>query len=107
MRRTAIQIGFECASLDLVRVRLQGDVDLSFEERYSDYLGGDYYYAEKDGEEFTIQWNRDLDELAEPDFPQVDVILCIAETSRPEWFKVLLLGDRSHLIRETADDVPE
>lgn len=81
---------------------------VSFELRYSDYRGGDYYLGRLGLEEFRVQVNEDLPgELAEEDFPDVKVILLIDMTTRAEELKGLFLQEDVVLIREKSYELPD
>ncbi len=50
-------------------------LDLDFERRNSMYLGGEYYRAELVLGTVIVQVNENLDELREPDYPDLPVIV--------------------------------
>ncbi|MFI6757978.1 hypothetical protein ACIBF5_02360 [Micromonospora sp. NPDC050417] len=50
-------------------------LDVEFELRDSEYHGGDYYLSRSGRGVFVIRWNRELDEPAEPDRPELSTLL--------------------------------
>lgn len=108
MKRTALDLGFRSYGLGDVRRFVEQSVGVSFELRYSDYRGGDYYLGRLGLEEFRVQVNEDLPgELAEEDFPDVKVILLIDMTTRAEELKGLFLQEDVVLIREKSYELPD
>jgi hypothetical protein len=77
--------------------------------RESWYLGGDYLRSTGGfGEERTsVQRNAEMDELAEPDYPDALTLVRVEGTSRPEEIEHRLGQTSLTLIRRSAWDEPD
>lgn len=56
----------------------------SLEERYSEYLGGYYYRISSADVKLHIQLNRDCDDIAEEEYPDVNVLVIIHASKNTE-----------------------
>jgi hypothetical protein len=83
-----ILIGFKATSLDEAVSALENVLAVRFAHHESSYRGGDYARLDlADDESIIIQSNLELDdELAEPDFPDHSVLVCIDSTQRSTYW---------------------
>jgi hypothetical protein len=99
--------GSKNLSIDEVQDLAYTALNLEFQRRSSDYLGGDYFLAHgPDDERFTVCENflDEQGELLEPEFEGFPVLLRVDATSRAELIQIALerSGRLEHLRREIA-----
>lgn len=102
MSQRDITFGLQADGIGGVRDGLSEHFQCSFELRYSDYLGGDYYLAKLGGEEIRVQWNRDGDDIAEEDFPDATVLVLVDGCSSPDRWNKWAHEVNATLIRENV-----
>lgn len=102
-----IEFGFENHDIESLRETVTSLLSIEFHAHESSFLGGHYYLSEVGREEFRIIHNRDLDELAEPDFPKVTVILRVDLTLRLQELRAEFEKIGGIEIRSLSYDVPE
>lgn len=112
MATTSYLFGFQEQDIDEVCKRVEQALGIRMEARESFFHGGDYcrYSGEGHGE-LILQMNRDLvdDTLAEPDFPDVTMLLYVDGTLwGAEIEKALAkhIPDMRLLSREQEDNEP-
>ncbi len=78
--------GTSTVTVDQLRTLLEGLLGQSFTEHDSDYLGGTYFQSgERFAESFRIVSNHgavDPEDLPEPDFPDLHVLLEVNDSPR-------------------------
>ncbi|WP_405151258.1 hypothetical protein OG589_20135 [Sphaerisporangium sp. NBC_01403] len=81
-------------------------LEVSFKRRESWYRGGSYLHSTggPGGEEVSVQRNAEMDELAEPDHPDVLTLVRVEGTSRPEEIEHRLSQASFTLIRRFTWD---
>jgi hypothetical protein len=76
----------------------------TFEPRYSDYLGGDYYLG-RGSPEIVVHKNLDCDEVAEVNFAEYGVLLQINGCEDANTWKHWVEELRGVFVRENKYDV--
>ncbi len=84
MMKFSIELGIRRASLNTVAEAASELFGTRPRGHYSDYRGGDYFRFNTEGESAIIQSNRDCDDIAEEDHPDVEVLVIIDPTVRPD-----------------------
>ncbi len=102
MNQRDITYGVSAENIEVVRNELAAQFQCEFELRYSDYLGGDYYFAKSGAEEIRVQWNRDGDDIAEEDFPEATVLVLVDGCASPEQWQHWAASVNATLIRENV-----
>ena len=99
----SIELGIRDTSLDVVAAVASDFVGSPLEMRYSDYMGGYYYRIKGQDEEVRIQLNRDCDDIAEEEHPDVCVLVIIDPTTRPRLIHEFFMKEFDCvLVREKA-----
>lgn len=99
--------GSKSLGLDELRLSVENVFGVKFLERYSDYMGGDYFrFGEFEGEEFIIQLNwidEDDREFLEPNHSEYPVLLKVDATDRGDEIRNALsrIVDLDFLERKT------
>lgn len=101
---TDLTFGFYTTDIGIVHDAVAPKIGTTFTARYSDFLGGDYYYCENGKEEIWIRWNRDLDEMEE-DIPGINVLVVVGGTQRGETLKTAMHDLNGIFIREMPYDI--
>ncbi|MBB2746965.1 UNVERIFIED_ORG: hypothetical protein FHR35_006844 [Microbispora rosea subsp. rosea] len=95
--------------LQSVAAELTSALGVTLERHESRYRGGDYLLSTGGfGEERTsVQRNAEMDELAEPDYPDALTLVRVEGTSRPEEIEHRLGQTSLTLIRRSTWDEPD
>lgn len=102
MNHQDLTFGLNVESQEGVRDEVSEKFGFQFELRYSDYLGGDYYFAKLGTEEIRIQWNRDGDDIAEQDYRDSSVLLLVDGSTNAQRWHNWANESNAVLIRETS-----
>lgn len=89
----SIELGIRGKSLEEVGGVASEYFGLPLSEQYSDYMGGDYYRINGRDEEVRIQRNRDCENVAEEDHPDVDVLVLVDPTTRPDEIRTFFFAN--------------
>jgi len=101
MKQCDLTYGLKVDSQETIRDRLSEEFGFRFEHRYSDYYGGDYFFAKSGTEEIRIQWNLDGDEIAEEEYPELRVLVLVDGSVDSERWQNWANELNAELIRET------
>jgi len=102
MNQSDLTFGIKEESLDKIRSAISERFGMSFELRFSDYFGGDYFLSKHEGQEIRIQQNRDGDELAESGFPEQNILILVDGTKSPIAWKEWVLSLNGVIVREQS-----
>jgi hypothetical protein len=102
MTRSDLSFGFESNDLNVLHEMVRSRLSIEFEERYSDYLGGDYLFGVHEGEEIRLVLNIDGDEVAEEEYAHLGSLIQIDGTSSGDDWKRWANEVGLTLIRENA-----
>lgn len=102
MNQRDLTYGLNADSQETIRDRLSDEFGFQFELRYSDYLGGDYFFAKSGTEEIRIQWNLDGDDIAEEEYPELRVLVLVDGSLDTERWQKWANELNAVLIRETS-----
>ena len=79
--------GWKNSDIDNIKLKVEHALGLKFELHESTYHGGDYYlFGKLDEENFSLEYNKDLDENepTEDDYSEYIILLYVNRTKRSQ-----------------------